>query len=160
MLKLCLANAIFVINYPRKKNCSVLHSTTYLPCHLLPVGVSHLLGLIPGKKNYIQLTCFMPTYYQSSWAMISFSIFSLNCIPKKCKQACHIRAGKAKRKQISGSRQRECMRTAKIGPDLGLATNEIATKDRTWLQCFKKSQLYTTIEKNFHEQEFSPKGKC
>lgn len=50
MLKLCLANAIFVINYPRKKNCSVLHSTTYLPCHLLPVGVSHLLGLIPGKK--------------------------------------------------------------------------------------------------------------
>ena len=43
------------------------------------------------KKNYIQLTCFMPTYYQSSWAMISFSIFSLNCIPKKCKQVCHIR---------------------------------------------------------------------
>ena len=71
MLKLCLANAIFVTNYPRKKNCSVLHSTIYLPCHLPPVGVSHLLGLIPGKKNYIQLTCFMPTYYQSSWAMIS-----------------------------------------------------------------------------------------
>ena len=70
MLKLCLANAIFVINYPRKKNCSVLHSTTYLPCHLLPVGVSHLLGLIPGKKNYIQLTCFMPTYYQSSWSIL------------------------------------------------------------------------------------------
>ena len=52
MLKLCLANAIFVINYPRKKNCSGLYSTTYLPCHLLPVGVSHLLGLIPGKQLY------------------------------------------------------------------------------------------------------------
>jgi len=51
MLKLCLANAIFVINYPRKKSCSVLYSTTYLPCHLLPVGVSHFLGLIPGEKK-------------------------------------------------------------------------------------------------------------
>lgn len=55
MLKLYLANAIFAINYPRKKNCSVLYSKTYLPCHLLPVGVSHLLGLIPGKKIICKL---------------------------------------------------------------------------------------------------------
>ena len=55
MLKLYLANAIFAINYPRKKNCSVLYSKTYLPCHLLPVGVSHLLGLIPGKKIIYKL---------------------------------------------------------------------------------------------------------
>ena len=27
------------------------YSTTYLPCHLLPVGGAHLLGLIPGEKN-------------------------------------------------------------------------------------------------------------
>lgn len=59
MLKLCHANAIFVINYPRKKNCSVLYSTTYLPCHLLPVGVSHLLGLIPGKKKLHSDTTYM-----------------------------------------------------------------------------------------------------
>ena len=66
MLKLCLANAILVANYPRKKNCSVLYSTTYLPCHLLPVGVSHLLGLIPGKKLY---TTYMFYAYLSSFKL-------------------------------------------------------------------------------------------
>lgn len=121
MLKLYLANAIFAINYPRKKNCSVLYSKTYLPCHLLPVGVSHLLGLIPGKKNYIQVTCFMPTYYQSSWAMISILLDLLF----------ELYSQKMQTNMSHLDEENVALGYQNISPSNHLATSEIATKDRT-----------------------------
>ena len=121
MLKFYLANAIFAINYPRKKNCSVLYSKTYLPCHLLPVGVSHLLGLIPGKKNYIQVTCFMPTYYQSSWVMISILLDLLF----------ELYSQKMQTNMSHLDEENVALGYQNISPSNHLATSEIAIKDRT-----------------------------